>query len=66
MPNINGLETLLREIAQLRAEIEKLKKANPRSLSLGTSYRIEVQGTGAGATLHAIRTADGNDKLLAP
>lgn len=66
MPNINGLEGLIREIQALRADIEQLKKANPRTLSLGTSYRIEVQGTLAVASLHAIRTADGNDKLLAP
>lgn len=66
MPNINGIEALTREVLNLRNELALLKKNNPRSISLGTTYRIEIQGTGATATLHAIRIADGNDTQIAP
>lgn len=65
-PPINGLTDIIRVIEDLQKRVRVLENARERSLTLGANYRIEVQGDDLAATLHAIRTSDGNDKLLAP
>ena len=63
---IDGFEALVREVHNLRTEVEALKNEQGRSMSFGTSYRLQIVGTGAGAILQAVRIADGNTVQLAP
>jgi hypothetical protein len=65
-PPIDGLEALARKLESMERRIAALELANSRTVPIGNSYRLEVQNTGGAATLHAIRSADGNDKLVAP
>jgi len=63
---IDGIEALVREVINLRTEVEALKNEQGRSLSFGTSYRLQVVGTGVGAVVQAVRIADGNTVQIAP
>jgi hypothetical protein len=63
---VDGFEGLVREVQDLRREVEALKIQLGRSVTFGTSYRIQVVGTGVGAILQAVRIADGNTVQLAP
>lgn len=65
-PAISGFAAIVRELEQLRRDVSVLKLAQARTVPLGTSYRIEVRGTEAGATLWAVRSADGNAVQIAP
>ena len=63
---VDGLEALVRELVTLRAEVNTLKNGQARIVSFGTSYRLQVVGTGVGAVLQAVRIADGNTVQIAP
>lgn len=63
---VDGFESLVREVRSLREEVETLKNQQGRSMSFGTSYRLQIVGTGAGAVLQAVRIADGNTVQIAP
>lgn len=63
---VDGLEALVREVHALREEVEALKNEQGRQLSFGTTYRLQVVGTGAAAVLQAVRIADGNTVQIAP
>lgn len=63
---VDGFEALVKELQSLRTRVEVLEKQNGRSISFGTSYRIQVVGTGAAAVLQAVRIADNNTVQIAP
>lgn len=63
---VDGLEALVRELRDLRAEVEALKNMQGRNMSFGTTYRLQVVGTGAAAVLQAVRIADSNTVQIAP
>jgi len=63
---VDGFESLVREVRSLRAEVEALRNQQGRSMSFGTTYRLQVVGTGAGAVLQAVRIADNNTVQIAP
>ena len=65
-PPINGLTDIIRQLEDLSRRVATLESSRSRYQTFGSYYRIEIQGTDAGATMHAIRTADGNDKQIAP
>jgi hypothetical protein len=63
---VDGIESLVKEVQELRREVDLLKQGQPRNVSFGTTYRIQVVGTGAAAVLQAVRTADNNTVQIAP
>ena len=65
-PPIDGFTDLVREVQALRRDVNRIMLNNTRTIPLGTSYRMEVQGSGGAETVHLIRSSDGNDKLVAP
>lgn len=65
-PPISGIADVLRAIADLERRVRRIENARERTVSFGDNYRVEVRGDGLTSELHAIRTSDGNDKLLAP
>lgn len=65
-PPIDGLVTIMREVEQLRRDVQALKLAQSRTLPLGTSYRLEVRGSEGTASVWAVRSSDGSEKQLAP
>lgn len=65
-PAISGLSALVRQISDLRQRVEILEKKQTRYISIGTNWRIQINGTGAVSTLEAVRTSDGNTTQIAP
>jgi len=65
-PPLDGWDALERELTDLRRRLAALENRNGRSVAIGTSYRLQISGTGAGALLQAYRIADGNTVQVAP
>lgn len=63
---VDGIEALVKEVQELRREVDLLKQGQTRNVSFGTTYRIQAVGTGAAAVLQAVRTADNNTVQIAP
>jgi hypothetical protein len=66
MPTIDGLNDLMRALEDLNRRVSTLESSRKRTITLGSYWRLEIQGDGAVSTLHAIRTTDGLDVQIAP
>jgi transcription elongation GreA/GreB family factor len=63
---VDAVEGLARVIEDLRRRVQSLENEQSRVVSFGNTYRVQVSGQGNTAQLLAIRSADGNTKILAP
>lgn len=65
-PPIDGLQALMGKIAGLEERVAKLETQNGRSFRIGNSFSLIVTGSGAAASLKAIKSATGGITTLVP